>query len=84
MYRIAVLPGDGVGPEVVHEGLKVLQAAADKTGFKYETIRYDFGGDRYLATGEVLPDSAIEELRQMDAIYLGAVEHHPCNSSSHH
>ncbi|MFQ6041427.1 MAG: 3-isopropylmalate dehydrogenase [Candidatus Poribacteria bacterium] len=75
MYKIAVLPGDGIGPEVVAEGLKVLQAVADKTGFKYETIRYDFGGDRYLATGEVLPDSALEEFRQMDAIYLGAVGH---------
>ncbi|MBC8231843.1 3-isopropylmalate dehydrogenase [bacterium] len=75
MYKIAVLPGDGVGPEVVNEGLKVLKAVADKTGFKYETISYDFGGDRYLATGEVLPDPALEEFRQMDAIYLGAVGH---------
>ena len=75
MYKIAVLPGDGVGPEVVNEGLKVLQAVADKTGFKYETISYDYGGDRYLATGEVLPDSALDEFRQMDAIYLGAVGH---------
>jgi 3-isopropylmalate dehydrogenase len=75
MYKIAVLPGDGVGPEVVNEGLKVLQTVADKTGFKYETVRYDFGGERYLATGEVLPDSALDEFRQMDAIYLGAVGH---------
>ena len=75
MYKFAVLPGDGVGPEVVNEGLKVLQAVADKTGLKYETICYDFGGDRYLATGEVLPDSALDEFRQMDAIYLGAFGH---------
>jgi len=75
MYKIAVLPGDGVGPEVVNEGLKVLQAVAEKTGFRYETVHYDFGGDKYLATGEVLPDSALDEFRQMDAIYLGAVGH---------
>ncbi len=75
MYRIAVLPGDGTGPEVVREGLKVLEAAAQGTGFRYETTHYDFGGDRYLATGEVLPDSGLEELRQFDAIFLGAIGH---------
>ncbi|MFP4056013.1 MAG: isocitrate/isopropylmalate family dehydrogenase [Candidatus Brocadiia bacterium] len=75
MYRIAVIPGDGTGPEVVREGLKVLDAVAKAKGFAYETVEYDFGGDRYLATGEVLPDSALEELRTVDAIYLGAVGH---------
>jgi 3-isopropylmalate dehydrogenase len=75
MKRIAVIPADGVGPEVVREGLKVLEAAAQKTGFKYETHHYDFGGDRYLRTGETVPDSALEELRGFDAIYLGAVGH---------
>jgi 3-isopropylmalate dehydrogenase len=75
VYRIAVLPGDGTGPEVVREGLKVLEAAAQATGFRYETTHYDFGGDRYLATGEVLPDSGLEELRQFDAIFLGAIGH---------
>jgi len=75
MYKIAVLPGDGTGPEVVREGLKVLKAVSKATGFKYETKLYDFGGDRYLKTGEVLPDSAIEEFKKMDAIYLGAVGH---------
>jgi len=75
MYKIAVIPGDGIGEEVVNEGLKVLQTTAEKTGFEYETIFYDVGGDRYLKTGEVLPDSAIEEFRQMDVIYLGAVGH---------
>ena len=68
MYKIAVLPCDGVGPEVVAEGLKVLQAACDKHEVKYETIEYDIGGERYLRTGEVLPDSAMDELREMDAI----------------
>ena len=75
MYKIAVLPGDGTGPEVVREGLKVLKAVSKATGFKYETKLYDFGGDRYLKTGEVLPDSAIEEFKKADAIYLGAVGH---------
>lgn len=75
MYKIAVIPGDGTGPEVVREGLKVLEAAAQKVGIKYETTTYDFGGDRYLATGEILPDSAVDELRGYDAIYLGAIGH---------
>ncbi len=75
MYKIAVLPGDGIGPEVVREGLKVLLAAADVCGFEYETHDYDFGGERYLKTGDILPDSAIEEFRQFDAIYLGAIGH---------
>ena len=75
MYRIAVLPGDGTGPEVVAEGLKALGAVAAKVGFDYETVEFDFGGDRYLATGEVLPDSAVDDLRQFDAIYLGAIGH---------
>ncbi|MCX8053707.1 MAG: 3-isopropylmalate dehydrogenase [Armatimonadetes bacterium] len=75
MYKIAVIPGDGTGPEVVREGLKVLEAVSRKVGFKYETVHYDWGGDRYLATGEVLPESAIDEMRQFDAIYLGAIGH---------
>ena len=75
MYRIAVIPGDGTGPEVIREGLKVLDAVADKTDFKYEKIMYDLGGERYKRTGEVLPDSVLEEFRTMDAIYLGAVGH---------
>ena len=75
MYKIAVLPGDGTGPEVAAEGLKVLSAVADKVGFKYETTEFDFGGDRYLRTNEVLPESAVDDLRQFDAIYLGAIGH---------
>ena len=75
MLKIAVMPGDGTGPEVVDEGLKVLNAVADKVGFKIETEEYDFGGERYKKTGEILPDSAIEELKQFDAIYLGAIGH---------
>lgn len=75
MYTIAVIPGDGTGPEVVREGLKVLEAAAGAEGFRYQTQEFDFGGDRYLSTGEILPDSAVEELRAFDAIYLGAIGH---------
>jgi 3-isopropylmalate dehydrogenase len=75
MYRIAVIPGDGTGPEVVREGLKVLDAVAQASGFSYETNTYDFGGDRYLRTGEALPDSALDELRAYDAIFLGAIGH---------
>ncbi len=74
-HRIAVLPGDGTGPEVVAEGLKVIKAAAQKFGFKTEIHEYDFGGDRYLKTGEVLPDSAVEEFKDFHAIYLGAIGH---------
>ncbi len=74
-YKIAVLPGDGTGPEVVREGLKVLEAVASKVGFKYETKEYDFGGDRYLKTGEIISDADIDELRGMSTIYLGAVGH---------
>jgi 3-isopropylmalate dehydrogenase len=72
-YQIAVIPGDGIGPEVTREGVKVLKAAADKLGFKYRLINYNFGGERYLKTGETLPDSVLEELKKMHAIYLGAV-----------
>ncbi len=75
MYRIAVIGGDGTGPEVVREGLKVLSALAKKKGFKYEAIEYDLGGDRYLKTKELVPDSVLKELSKMDAIYLGAIGH---------
>lgn len=74
-YNIAVLGGDGTGPEVVREGVKVLKAAAAKHGFKLDLHDYDFGGERYKRTGEVLPDSAPDELRKYDAIYLGAIGH---------
>jgi len=75
MYKIAVMPGDGTGPEVIREGLKVLEAASKKTGFKYQKVMYDLGGERYKRTGEVLPASVLKELKKFDAIYLGAVGH---------
>ncbi|MCC6486346.1 MAG: 3-isopropylmalate dehydrogenase, partial [Candidatus Hydrogenedentes bacterium] len=74
-YKIALFPGDGTGPEVLREGVKVMSAAAERFGIKLETQEFDFGGERYLKTGEVLPDSAIEEFRRFDAIYLGAIGH---------
>ncbi|RKY37811.1 MAG: 3-isopropylmalate dehydrogenase [Candidatus Omnitrophota bacterium] len=74
-YRIAVIPGDGTGPEVIAEGVKVLKAASQRYGFKLDFVEYDCGGERYLKTGETLPDSVLEELRTFDAIYLGAIGH---------
>lgn len=74
-YKLAVIGGDGTGPEVVAEGLKVLQAAASRYGFALATQDFDFGGARYLRTGEVLPESAVADLKQFDAIYLGAIGH---------
>lgn len=74
-FKIAVLGGDGTGPEVVREGLKVLNAVSRKNKFKLEFINYDLGGERYKKTGEILPDSVIGEFRKMDAIYLGAIGH---------
>ncbi len=74
-YRIAVLPGDGTGPEVVREALKALKAASSVEGFTYEEVHYDLGGDRYLKTGEVLPQSAVDELKSFDSILLGAIGH---------
>lgn len=74
-HKIAVLPGDGTGPEVVAEGVKVLKAAAVKRGFKIDLTNFDLGGERYLKTGEILPDSALNELRKFKAIFLGAIGH---------
>jgi 3-isopropylmalate dehydrogenase len=75
MYKIAVIPGDGTGPEVVTEALKVLNTASIKFGFKYESTNFDFGGERYLKTGEILPEGTIQELKGFDSILLGAIGH---------
>ena len=75
MHKVAVIPGDGTGPEVTAEAVKVLKAAAAKFDFKVELTEFDFGGERYKRTGELLPDSAVEELRKFDAILLGAIGH---------
>ena len=74
-YKIAVLGGDGTGPEVTAEAVKVMDAAAAKFKFKVEKTSFDFGGERYKRTGETLPDGAIEEMKKFDAILLGAVGH---------
>ncbi len=74
-YKIAVVGGDGTGPEVAREAVKVLQAAAAKHSFKLELQDYDYGGERYLRTGEVLPANAADEMRKFDAILLGAIGH---------
>ncbi|NLF56770.1 MAG: 3-isopropylmalate dehydrogenase, partial [Candidatus Hydrogenedens sp.] len=74
-YKIALFGGDGTGPEVLVEGMKVLEAAAGRFGFSMETESYDFGGERYKRTGEILPDGAVDEFRKFDAIYLGAIGH---------
>ncbi len=75
-HRLAVIPGDGIGPEVTAEALKVLEVAAP-SGVKFEPTRYDLGAERYLATGEVLPDSVLAEIADHDAILLGAVGGRP-------
>lgn len=74
-YSIAVIPGDGTGPEVVAEGLKVLNAVAHAESIQLNYVTFDFGGERYKKTGELLPDSASHELQKFDAIYLGAIGH---------
>src|SRR5437879_1684931 len=71
--RIAVIPGDGIGPEVIAQGLRVLDAVTAATGTQLDRVTYDLGAERYLRTGEILPDSVFSELQALDAIYLGAV-----------
>jgi len=75
MYKIAVIPGDGTGPEVIQEGLKVLKVASEKFKFQYESKVFNFDGTRYLKTGKILEDNDIEELKKYQAIYLGAIGH---------
>ncbi len=75
VLKLAVIGGDGTGPEVAAEGLKVFKAVAASEGIKYETQDYDLGGDRYLRTGEILPESVVKELVTFDSILLGAIGH---------
>ena len=75
VMKIAVIGGDGTGPEVAAEGVKVLEAVAKIEKFDFELTEFDWGGDRLLATGEALPDDAVDQLRKFDAILLGAVGH---------
>ncbi len=75
MATIGVIPGDGVGPEVVEQGLAILREVAPIDGISHDLVEFDLGGERFLRTGEVLPDHVLENLRKCDAIYLGAVGH---------
>lgn len=72
-YRIAVIPGDGAGPEMVAEGLKVLGAVEARFGLRTELVTHDVGTERYARTGEVLPDDVLDDLRRADAIYKGPI-----------
>ncbi|MEM2907597.1 MAG: isocitrate/isopropylmalate dehydrogenase family protein [Candidatus Hadarchaeales archaeon] len=74
MYRIAVIPGDGIGPEVIREGVKVLRAVEDSTpGLSFEFVDFPYGAEHYLKTGELVPEEGLKQLEKMDAIYLGAL-----------
>jgi len=73
MVNIALIPGDGIGPEIIQEGRKVLESASKQNGVEINWTEYPFGAEHYLKTGELLPDSALKEMEDMDAIYLGAV-----------
>jgi len=73
MYKIAVIGGDGTGPEVAAEGIKVLEKVKTKFNIKYELTHFDYGGERYLKTGKILDDEEVEGLKKFDAIYLGAI-----------
>ena len=72
-YKIGVLGGDGIGPEVMKEGLKVLKTVADVEGFGYELVEYPYDSEHYLKTKELVPDSVIDEWRTLDAFLLGAI-----------
>ena len=74
-YNIALMPGDGTGPEVLREGVKILDTVASRYGITLSFENYDFGGERYMKTGETLPDSALAELKKHHAIFLGAIGH---------
>ncbi|MEM1163812.1 MAG: isocitrate/isopropylmalate family dehydrogenase, partial [Pseudomonadota bacterium] len=71
-YRIASIPGDGIGSEVISAGLDVLRAVADREGFAVEITDFDWGSERYLATGAMMPADGLDQLHDMDAIYFGS------------
>ncbi|MDR1941418.1 MAG: 3-isopropylmalate dehydrogenase [Endomicrobium sp.] len=74
-YDVALIPGDGTGPEVLKEGIKVIEAAAKKNGFTFNFTNYDLGAQRYKKTGEILPDSVVDEFKKFNAMFLGAIGH---------
>jgi 3-isopropylmalate dehydrogenase len=73
MYKIAVIGGDGIGPEVIREALKVLKKSSELYGFEFETTEYPFGSEHYMKTDELMPDSIYSEFKDQDAILLGAI-----------
>ncbi len=73
MYNLALIPGDGIGPEIIREGKKVIDFASKLFNIDINWIEYPFGAEYYLKTGELLPDSALKEIEDMDAIYFGAI-----------
>jgi 3-isopropylmalate dehydrogenase len=73
MYKISVVPGDGIGPEIMSEGIKVLEAVGDSLGIKFDWKYFPYGAEHYLKTEEVLPDEALKEMEKTEAIFLGAV-----------
>src|SRR5687767_15606008 len=72
-HRIAVIPGDGIGKEVVPEGIRVLEAAGKRFGFDFEWTTFDWSCERYAKTGAMMPDDGLEQLKKFEAIFLGAV-----------
>ena len=74
-YKIGVIPGDGIGPEVIEEGLKSLRTVAELDGFQLEMVSYPYSGEHYLKNKELVPDHVIDEWRTLDAILLGAIGH---------
>ncbi len=73
MYNIALIPGDGIGPEIIREGKKVIDTASKIFGLNINWNEYPFGAEHYLKTGELIPDSALREIQDLDAIYFGAI-----------
>src|SRR6202162_4680186 len=74
-FKIAVIGGDGSGKEVAPEGIRVLEAAAERFGFQLTWHPFDWSCERYVTTGKMMPDDGLQQLRRFDAIYLGAVGH---------
>jgi len=74
-YRVAVVPGDGIGKEVVPQGIRVLEVAAKRFGFAFDWRHFDWSCERYVKTGRMMPEDGIAQLKPFDAIFLGAVGH---------
>src|SRR5688572_6549560 len=72
-YRVATIPGDGIGKEVVPEGIRVIEAAATKFGIDFEWEHFDWNCDYYLKHGRMMPEDGLEQIRKHDSIFLGAV-----------